>query len=98
MSSARVSSVVLERELTQVLSELCHYFTPPCENELCHEDCQRELRALRERQSLFKKQGSLQFILSVIVEMSRGKGGSTAAQGLLYQLLGEGVGVWGEGG
>ena len=77
----------LEKELSQVLTELLHYFKAPSKNDLSHEDYQKLVCVLRERQGLFKKQGALQYTLGVIVEMAKTRSASRVTS-LLYQLLG----------
>ena len=82
----------LEEELLQVLSDLACYFKEPTKTNLSHEEYQQEMYTLRERQGLFKRQGALQFTLTVIMETTRHRGKKTlAVQQQLYQLLGESV-------
>ena len=92
LSSARVFSDHLEEELLQVLSDLACYFKEPTKSNLSHEEYQQEMYTLRERQGLFKRQGALQFTLTVIMETTRHRGKKTlAVQQQLYQLLGVSV-------
>ena len=93
MSGSRLKKPHLEeQELAEVLTQLLYYFKTPCKAELTHEAYQREVAVLRQRQGLFKKQGALQYTLSVIVEMAKARADSKVTS-LLYQLLGECVGL-----
>lgn len=92
----------LEEELLHFLSELSHYFKEPEKVGVSEAEYRQELRVLWERQVLFRRQGALQFMLTVIMGLSEcNHKGTVLVEKKLYKLLGEhglflmcGCGMW----
>ena len=68
------------------LDDLNNYFVQP-EDDLSHEDRQKFLKALRNRQDLFQEEGILNLILDMIDKMN-----VITSQGLLSSFAGEEAG------
>ena len=73
-------------EVVGCLEDLIIYFAQPDE-EMGHEEKQKFLKALRNRQDLFQEEGILSLILDAIDKMN-----VIASQGLLSALAGEETG------
>jgi ryanodine receptor 2 len=70
-------------EMVGCLEDLITYFVQP-EEDLSHEDRQKFLKALRNRQDLFQEEGILNLILEIIDKMN-----VVTASGMLSSLAGE---------
>ena len=70
-------------EMVGSLDDLNNYFVQP-EDDLSHEDRQKFLKALRNRQDLFQEEGILNLILDMIDKMN-----VITSQGLLSSFAGE---------
>lgn len=73
-------------EMVGSLDDLNNYFVQP-EDDLSHEDRQKFLKALRNRQDLFQEEGILNLILDMIDKMN-----VITSQGLLSSFAGEEAG------
>ena len=87
MASTRRSSVFFDRvdlgEVVGCLEDLNTFFAQP-EEEMGHEDTQKFLKALRNRQDLFQEEGILNLILDAIDKMN-----VITGLGLLSSIAGE---------
>ena len=70
-------------EMVGSLEDLNNYFVQP-EDDLSHEERQKFLKALRNRQDLFQEEGILSLILDAIDKMN-----TITGQGILSSLAGE---------
>lgn len=73
-------------EMVGCLEDLITYFAQP-EDDLSHEDRQKFLKALKNRQDLFQEEGILNLILEIIDKMN-----VITASGMLSSLAGEEAG------
>ena len=70
-------------EIVGCLEDLITYFAQP-DDEMSHEDKQKFLKALKNRQDLFQEEGILNLVLEMIDKMNE-----ISASGMLSSLAGE---------
>ena len=70
-------------EMVGCLEDLITYFAQP-DDEMSHEDKQKFLKALKNRQDLFQEEGILNLVLEMIDKMNE-----ISASGMLSSLAGE---------
>ena len=70
-------------EIVGCLEDLITYFAQP-DDEMYHEDKQKLLKALKNRQDLFQEEGILNLVLEMIDKMNE-----ISASGMLSSLAGE---------
>lgn len=89
VTTKRTDTFLVDCNLTEMvgsLEDLNNYFVQPDE-ELSHEERQKFLKALRNRQDLFQEEGILNLILDMIDKMNL-----ITSQGLLSSFAGEEAG------